>query len=72
MSSLWVHNMHAPEHVSFVSDGVPVRSDVSAAIVGGQEVGPVIIPPGFTVYTVRDGKIDAAQFVRLDPPSVKP
>ena len=65
-------HMHAPEHVSFVSDGVPVRSDVSAAIVGGQDVGPVIIPSGFTVYTVRDGNMDAGQFVRLDPPSVKP
>jgi 3',5'-cyclic AMP phosphodiesterase CpdA len=65
-------HMHAPEHVSFVSDGVPVRSDVSAAIVGGQDVGPVIIPSGFTVFTVRDGNMDAGQFVRLDPPSVKP
>ena len=65
-------HMHAPEHASFVSDGVQVRSDVSAAIVGGQEVGPVVIPSGFTLYTVHDGKIDAGQFVRLDPPSVKP
>jgi hypothetical protein len=64
--------MHAPEHVSFVSDGVPLLSDVSAAIVGGQELGPVIIPSGFTLYTVHDGKVDAGQFVRLDPPSVKP
>jgi hypothetical protein len=65
-------HMHAPEHVSFVSDGVPLLSDVSAAIVGGQELGPVIIPSGFTLYTVHDGKVDAGQFVRLDPPSVKP
>ena len=65
-------HMHAPEHASFVSDGVQVRSDVSAAIVGGQAVGPVVIPSGFTLYTVHDGKIDAGQFVRLDPPSVKP
>jgi len=65
-------HMHAPEHVSFVSDGVQLRSDVSAAIVGGQEVGAVIIPSGFTLYTVRDGDIDAGKFVRLDPPSVKP
>ena len=32
----------------------------------------VIIPSGFTLYTVHDGKIDAGQFVRLDPPSVHP
>ena len=65
-------HMHAPEHVSFVSDGVQLRSDVSAAIVGGQEVGPVIIPSGFSVYGVRDGSIDAGRFVRLDPPDAKP
>jgi Icc protein len=65
-------HMHAPEHVSFVSDGVQLRSDVSAAIVGGQEVGAVIIPSGFTVYTVRNGEVDAGRFVRLDPPTVKP
>ena len=65
-------HMHAPEHVSFVSDGVQLRSDVSAAIVGGQEVGAVIIPSGFTLYTVHDGTIDAGQFIRLDAPSVKP
>ena len=65
-------HMHAPEHVSFVSDGVQLRSDVSAAIVGGQELGAVIIPSGFTLYTVHDGTIDAGQFIRLDAPSVKP
>jgi len=65
-------HMHAPERSSFVSDGVQVRSEVSAAIVGGQEVGPVIIPSGFTLYTVHDGMIDAGRFFRLDPPSVKP
>ena len=65
-------HMHAPEHASFVSDGVQLRSDVSAAIVGGQEVGPVMIPSGFTLYTVQDGEIDAGRFVRLDPPSVRP
>jgi len=65
-------HMHAPERSSFVSDGVQLRSEVSAAIVGGQELGPVIIPSGFTLYTVRDGVIDAGQFVRLDLPGVKP
>lgn len=64
--------MHAPEHVSFVTDGVQLRSDVSAAIVGGQEVGPVIIPSGFTVYGVRDGNIDSGRFVRLDAPVTTP
>ena len=60
-------HMHAPEHVSFVSDGVQLRSDVSAAIVGGNDLGALSVPSGFTLYTVRDGKIDAGQFFRLDP-----
>jgi Icc protein len=64
-------HMHAPERVSFASDGIQLRSDVSAAIVGGNELGPVIFPSGFTVYTVRDGRIDAGQFFRLDPPSAR-
>ena len=63
---------HAPEHTSFVSDGVQLRSDVSAAIVGGQTLGPVIIPSGFTLYTVHDGTIDDGRFFRLDPPTVRP
>jgi hypothetical protein len=65
-------HMHSAEHVSFVSDGVQLRSEVSAAIVGGSEVGPLILPSGFTLYTVRDGKIDAGQFLRLDPPRPRP
>jgi hypothetical protein len=64
--------MHAPERSSFVTDGVALRSEVSAAIVGGQEIGPVLIPSGFTLYTVHSGEIDAGRFFRLDPPSVKP
>jgi Calcineurin-like phosphoesterase len=65
-------HMHAPERSSFVTDGIQLRSEISAAIVGGQEVGPVIIPSGFTLYTVRDGKIDAGRFFRLDPPVTRP
>ncbi len=61
-------HMHSAERLSFVSDGVPLRSEVSAAIVGANEVGPLILPSGFTLYSVRDGKIDAGRFFRLDPP----
>lgn len=65
-------HMHSAERVSFVSDGVQLRSEVSAAIVGASEVGPLMLPSGFTLYTVRDGKIDAGQFFRLDPPPARP
>lgn len=65
-------HMHAPERLSFVTDGTQLRSDVSAAIVGGNELGPAIFPSGFTVYTVHGGTIDAGRFVRLDPPRGQP
>ena len=65
-------HMHSAEHSSFVSDGVQLRSDVSAAIVGPNDLGAMILPSGFTLYTVHEGTIDAGEFVRLDPPSVKP
>jgi hypothetical protein len=65
-------HMHSAEHSSFVSDGVQLRSDVSAAIVGPNDLGAMILPSGFTLYTVHDGKIDEGLFFRLDPPSVKP
>ncbi|HEY2375461.1 MAG TPA: metallophosphoesterase [Gemmatimonadaceae bacterium] len=64
-------HMHSSEHSSFVSDGVQLRSEVSAAIVGPNELGPTIFPSGFTLYTVHDGNIDAGQFVRLDPPGMR-
>jgi hypothetical protein len=65
-------HMHAPERLSFVTDGVQLRFEVSAAIVGGNELGPAIFPSGFTLYTVRDGTIDAGRFFRLDPPGARP
>lgn len=65
-------HMHAAERLSFVSDGIRVRSEISAAIVGGNDLGAVILPSGFTLYTVRDGKIDAGKFFRIDLPGAKP
>ena len=60
-------HMHAPERLVFLSDSMRVRFEVSAAIVGGNTVGPMTLPSGFTVYTVRDGEIDEGRFVHLDP-----
>jgi hypothetical protein len=65
-------HMHSAERSSFVSDGVQLRSEISAAIVGPNDLGSMILLSGFTVYTVRDGKIDAGRFFRLDPPGAKP
>jgi hypothetical protein len=60
-------HMHEPERLEFVSDSMRVRFEISAAIVGGNVVGPMTLPSGFTVYTVRNGEIDAGRFVHLDP-----
>ncbi|HYV95864.1 MAG TPA: metallophosphoesterase [Gemmatimonadaceae bacterium] len=59
---------HSAEHVNFVTDGMAARFDVSSAITAGNVAGPVVVPSGFTLYTVKNGVIDAGQFVRLDPP----
>lgn len=70
--ALGSHN-HAPERVSYVTDdGTMLRSDISAAIVGGNDLGSVKVPSGFTLYTVRNGDIDAGRFFRIDPPSKRP
>jgi 3',5'-cyclic AMP phosphodiesterase CpdA len=60
-------HMHAPEQLVFLTDGMRVRYEVSAAIVGGTSMGPVIVPSGFTLYTVRNGVIDEGKFIHLDP-----
>ncbi|MDB4907033.1 MAG: hypothetical protein JWO05_1817 [Gemmatimonadetes bacterium] len=61
-------HIHQVERFDFEQDGQPLRFATSAATVGPSEVNGVTYPSGFTVYTVRDGVIDAGRFVRLDPP----
>ncbi len=62
-------HMHAAEKLLFQTEGVPTRFEQAAAVVGGQTIRDVTVPSGITVYTVRNGSIDAGRFVRLDPPS---
>jgi len=59
---------HAAERLSFQSDGQTIRFEQSSAIVGPAQAGPMIVPSGFTLYTVHDGVIDAGKFIPLDPP----
>jgi 3',5'-cyclic AMP phosphodiesterase CpdA len=59
-------HMHIAERHEFITDSMRVPFETSAAIVGGQTVGPFVIPSGFTLYRVRSGDIDAGQFFRLD------
>jgi predicted phosphodiesterase len=61
-------HIHASEKLVFQTEGVLTRFEQASAIVGGQEIQDVVIPSGITLYTVRDGAIDAGRFIRLDPP----
>lgn len=60
--------MHVAEKLVFHSDRGPLRFEQSAAIVGPNDYGPVVMPSGFSLYTVTDGVIDAGTFVPLAMP----
>ena len=63
-------HMHAAETLVFQTERARTRFEQAAAVVGPSQVSDdVIAPSGVTVYTVRNGAIDAGRFVRLDPPS---
>jgi hypothetical protein len=58
-------HIHAGEKIAYEIDGVKTRFEQSPAVVGPSQVGPLKFPSGFTLYTVRNGVIDAGQFVPL-------
>jgi len=58
---------HAGEKLQFITDSLPTRFEMSAAVVGPSPFGDFTFPSGFTLYTVRKGEIDAGTFVPLDP-----
>ena len=61
-------HMHVAEKLVFQSDRGPLRFEQSAAIVGPNDYGPVVMPSGFSLYTVTNGVIDAGTFVPLPMP----
>ena len=61
-------HMHASEKLVFQTEGVLTRFEQAAAVVGAWETDDLVAPSGITLYTVRDGAIDAGRFIRLDPP----
>ena len=61
-------HMHAAEKLVFQTEGVRTRFEQAAAVVGPNEPDSLVAPSGITVYTARNGVIDAGRFVRLDPP----
>ena len=60
-------HMHASERLVFQTEGGLTRFEQASAVVGSWDNGELVAPSGITVYTVRDGVIDAGRFVRLDP-----
>ena len=59
---------HVAEKVLYRTDRGLLRFEQSAAIVGPNDYGPVIMPSGFSLYTVNNGVIDAGTFVPLTMP----
>ena len=59
---------HVAEKLVYRTDRGPLRFEQSAAIVGPNDYGPVLMPSGFSLYTVTDGAIDAGTFVPLTIP----
>lgn len=60
-------HMHVAERLAYEWEGQRTRFEQSAATVAHTETGAgLTFASGFTVYTVRDGVIDAGRFVPLD------
>jgi hypothetical protein len=59
---------HVAEKLVYQTDRGLLRFEQSAAIVGPNDYGPVIMQSGFSLYTVNDGIIDAGRFVPLAMP----
>jgi predicted MPP superfamily phosphohydrolase len=64
-------HIHAVEHLEFETNGLHTRFNQSSAIVGPTDVAGMRFPSGITLYTVRDGEIDAGRFIPLGLPEAK-
>jgi hypothetical protein len=59
-------HMHTRESLRYEAEGMTTRFEQAAAIVEGNEAGPLLMRSGVTLYRVRDGKIDEGVFLPLD------
>ncbi len=59
-------HMHASESLAYIADGRRIRFHQAGAIVGPSEVAGMKMTSGFTLYRVREGKIDDGTFVPLE------
>jgi predicted phosphodiesterase len=60
-------HIHASEQIVYEVDGLKTRFNQTAAIVGPNQASGMRFVSGFTLYTVRNGDIDAGRFIPLDP-----
>jgi 3',5'-cyclic AMP phosphodiesterase CpdA len=61
-------HLHTRERIEFGTDGrAPTRFEQTAAVVGPAGPDWLAMASGVTVYRVRDGRVSAGEFVRLDP-----
>lgn len=58
-------HVHVAERLSYEIEGVPTRFEQSAATVGAAPHAGMRFRSGLTLYTVRDGVVDAGRFVPL-------
>ena len=58
-------HIHASEQIVYEVDGLKTRFNQAPAIVGPNAGAGMQFPSGFTLYTVRNGVIDAGRFVPL-------
>ncbi|HEV8385143.1 MAG TPA: metallophosphoesterase [Candidatus Acidoferrales bacterium] len=59
-------HMHVRESLVYETESGPVRFQQSAAIVDSSKVAGMTTASGFTVYRVKNGKIDNGTFISLD------
>ena len=60
-------HIHIVERLEYERDGQRTRFATSAATVAPVQNAGRTFPSGITLYTVRNGEIDAGRFIRLDP-----
>jgi hypothetical protein len=59
-------HIHVREAVTYAVDGMATRFEQSAAVVGPTKSGDITFTSGVTLYTVKNGAIDAGRFIPLD------
>ena len=49
----------------FIIEGVETRFNQTGAIINPSRLGSTVLPSGFTLYSVQDGKIDNGKFIEI-------